>query len=128
VFEFESMKHGDDELAECIESGRPSLCSLLSVKGNSASLLPQALLGASVSPLVTAGGGDANGNIMSIYIALFTYSLEQSHCLEADIRPATQAIGRLFKNAMIHNHVRKNLPQATILIIKNVKLSLCLIN
>jgi hypothetical protein len=71
-----------------------------------------------VSPPVTAGGGDANGNITSIYIALFTYSMEQSPCLEADSRPATQEIIRLFKNAKIHNYAHMNLPLATILIIK----------
>lgn len=44
--------------------------------------------------------------------------MEQSPCLEADSRPATQEIIRLFKNAKIHNYAHMNLPLATILIIK----------
>jgi tRNA(Ile)-lysidine synthetase-like protein len=43
--------------------------------------------------------------------------MEQSSCLEADSRPGTQEIIRLFQNEKIHYRARKNLPLATILII-----------
>jgi hypothetical protein len=63
--------------------------------------------------------------IMSIYVALVTYCMGQRPFLEADSRPATLEIIHFLKNSKIHTY--KNIPLATILIIKIVKLSLCLI-